>query len=73
MQSIARGQSAVDDDGLTRCSEAQMDKPVHVPGFFFGIVIRDIETLDFTCELAGEVIRIKLRNRARSKTLPANR
>ena len=50
------------DHRLTGCGQAVMDEGVHVPGFFFGDVIADLETLDLACDLAGKGRGIKFGN-----------
>jgi hypothetical protein len=41
-------------------SQTQVDEPVHVPGFLFRNVVRDIEAGGFSCKLAGKAGSIKL-------------
>src|SRR5665647_528604 len=63
---LARRQAAV-SNRLARCSQPQVNEAVHIPGFFFGNVIRDIETLDLTCKFTGKVAHIKMRNQVNAR------
>jgi hypothetical protein len=44
-----------------------VNEAVHVSGFFFGNVIRDIETLDLSGKFAGKVACIKLRDQVNAR------
>ena len=59
LQRFTRRQATV-GNGLAGGSQPKMNEAVHMTRFFLRDVIRDIETRDLACELAGEITGIKL-------------